>query len=146
MSEIERVQTDARDRRRALRSLQRRLVAHDAAALVTDAQAAGDAVMVVATLSGHDPGSLKAVATQVAHRPGHVAALTSDGAPVTLVVARAGDVDLDAAAVVRAVLDHWGGRGGGRPDIAQGGGLDADPAEVSALARQLLSRALTLGA
>ena len=52
------------------------------------------------------------------------------------------DVDLDAAAVIRGLLDRWDGRGGGRPEIAQGGGHDADPDDVTELARRLLSQAL----
>ncbi|MFB6070455.1 MAG: alanyl-tRNA editing protein [Halanaeroarchaeum sp.] len=47
-----------------------------------------------------------------------------------LVVATTGDVD--ASAVVEDVTDAFGGGGGGGPTFAQGGGLDADPADVVA--------------
>ena len=141
-SEIERIQIGQRDQRRTIRALQSRLASFDAASLVAAGQAVGAATVVVSRLAGHDAGSLKAVAVEVARRPGHVAVLTSDARPVAVVVARAHDVELDAAAVIRGVLDRWDGRGGGRPEVAQGGGLDADPDEVTALARRLLSQAL----
>ena len=141
-SEIERVQTGQRDQRRTIRVLQSRLASLDAASLVAAGEAVGAATVVVSRLAGHDAGSLKAVAVEVARRPGHVAVLTSDARPVAVVVARAHDVDLDAAAVIRGVLDRWDGRGGGRPEVAQGGRLDADPDEVTELARRLLSQAL----
>ena len=141
-SEIERIQIGQRDLRRTIRTLQSRLASFDAASLVAAGRAVGAATVVVSRLAGHDAGSLKAVAVEVARRPGHVAVLASDARPVAVVVARAHDVELDAAAVIRGVLDRWDGRGGGRPEVAQGGGLDADPDEVTALARRLLSQAL----
>ncbi len=137
-SEIERIQTGQRDQRRTIRALQSRQASLDAASLVAAGQAVGVATVVVSRLVGHDAGSLEAVAVEVARRPGHVAVLTSDARPVAVVVARAHDVDLDAVAVIRGVLDRWDGRGGGRPEVAQGGGLDADPDEVTKLARRLL--------
>ena len=142
VSEIERVQTGQREQRRVTRALQSRLVSLDATSLVAAGQAVGAATVVVSPLAGHDAGSLKAVAVEVVRRPGHVAVLTSDARPVAVVVARAHDVDLDAAAVIRGLLGRWDGRGGGRPEIAQGGGLDADPDEVTELARRLLGQAL----
>ena len=141
VSELERVQTGQRDQRRGTRALESRLVSLDAASLVAAGQAVGAATVVVSRLAGHDAQSLKAVAVDVVRRPGHVAVLTSDARPVVVVVARAHDVDLDAAAVIRGLLSHWAGRGGGRPEIAQGG-LDADPNEVTVLARRLLGQAL----
>ena len=142
VSEIKRVQTGQRELRRATRALQSRLVSLDAASLVAAGQAVGSATVVVSRLVGHDAGSLKAVAVEVVRRPGHVAVLTSDERPVAIVVARAHDIDLDAATVIRGLLGRWDGRGGGRPEIAQGGGIDADPDEVTALARRLLGQAL----
>ena len=142
VSEIERVLTGQREQRRVIRALQSRLVSLDAAALVGAGHAVGAATVVVAPLAGHDGRSLEAVAVAVARRPGHVAVLTSDAAPVAVVVARAHDVDLDAATMVRAVLERWNGRGGGRPEIAQGGGIDAEPDEVIGFVRRLLSQAL----
>lgn len=142
VSEIKRVQTGQRDQRRVTRALERRLVSLDAASLVAAGQAVGGATVVVSRLAGHDAGSLKAVAVEVVRRGGHVAVLTSDARPVAVVVARAHDVDLDAAALIRGLLGRWAGRGGGRPEVAQGGGFDADPDEVTALARRLLGQAL----
>jgi len=54
------------------------------------------------------------------------------------VVAGAPTHGLDAGAVVRRLTDRFGGRGGGRPDMAQGGGLSGHTAEIAAAARALL--------
>jgi hypothetical protein len=42
--------------------------------------------------------------------------------------------------VLKALLGQFGGRGGGKPDLAQGGGLVGDAAEVLAAARELIVR------
>jgi alanyl-tRNA synthetase len=141
VSEVDRLLLGQRDQRRVVRSLQSRLVVFDAASLVATGEAVGATTIVVAHCVGHDAGLLKAVAVEVVRRSGHIAVLTSDMRPVDVVVARANDVDLDAAAVVRALQDHWDGRGGGRPHVAQGR-LNADPDEVTELARRLLAQAL----
>jgi alanyl-tRNA synthetase len=40
--------------------------------------------------------------------------------------------------VVKRLTDRFGGRGGGRPDMAQAGGLSGHVAEIAAAARALL--------
>ncbi|MBA2257687.1 MAG: hypothetical protein H0W18_02215, partial [Acidobacteria bacterium] len=53
-------------------------------------------------------------------------------------VARAADAATDAAAVLRNLIDRFGGKGGGRPELAQGGGLNGDPQEIAFAARRVL--------
>ena len=45
--------------------------------------------------------------------------------------------------VLKALLGRFGGKGGGRPEMAQGGGLDASAESVVAAARALLSATTT---
>jgi alanyl-tRNA synthetase len=47
-----------------------------------------------------------------------------------VVFARSADASVDVSAVLKKTLDHFGGRGGGRPNLAQGGGLIADSAQT----------------
>jgi alanyl-tRNA synthetase len=81
------------------------------------------------------------VASAIAGRPGHLAVVVSTPAPSAIVIARAGDVTLDAAALLKQLLARFGGKGGGRPEMAQGGGLQADAADVLAAARALIGGA-----
>jgi alanyl-tRNA synthetase len=54
-------------------------------------------------------------------RPGAVVLLGVRGERPQLIFARADDVALDAGALLRTAVTAAGGRGGGRPDFAQGG-------------------------
>ena len=65
-------------------------------------------------------------------------AVFSATAPALVVVARAADVAVDAAAVLKALVARFGGKGGGKPDLAQGGGLTGDVSEIIAVARAML--------
>ena len=66
--------------------------------------------------------------------------LISASSPAFVVVARSAGVGVDAGAVVKQLMERFGGRGGGKPDLAQAGGLGGDTAEIAAFARPLLSR------
>jgi alanyl-tRNA synthetase len=77
--------------------------------------------VVSAVFDGRDAGELRGLAEQiVAARPA-VALLATRGAKVQLVFARSKDLPVDVSASLKATLADAGGRGGGRPELAQGG-------------------------
>ena len=132
---IERLQSENKTLARAVRSLQGQLAGHLAAELVTTSARANGRVVVAQGLDGWDAPGLKAVAVAVAATPGGCAALFSTSQPALVVIARAADVPVDAGAVVTALVARFGGKGGGKPDLAQGGGLAGDLAEIVEAAR-----------
>ena len=135
---IERMQGDSRDLRRQLKDLQTRLAGHEAGALVDGAEPAGSMRVVVAALDGWDANGLKTIAAAIAARPGHAALLLGPPLPAAIVVARASDLTLDSAAVLKQLTTQFGGKGGGRPELAQGGGLQGDVNAMLAAARALM--------
>jgi alanyl-tRNA synthetase len=136
---IERIQSDGKEARRRLKDVQSRLASFEAAALVEKAEAHGAIRVVVQALEGWDANGLKSIAAVVASRPGHVAVLFGLPAPSPLVIARAPDTPLDCAALLKALTDRFGGKGGGRRDLAQGGGLQGRAEDLVAYARRLIS-------
>jgi len=98
--------------------------------------------MVALVVDGWEAQGLKALAAAITGDGGAVAALVSAPSPSLVVVARSADVRLDAGTVLKALTGRFGGRGGGRPELAQGGGLVGVPAEMAAAARELMREAL----
>jgi alanyl-tRNA synthetase len=135
---IERLQTEGRELRRQLKVLQARQAGHEAARLADRAEAAGSARLVVAALDGWDGAGLKTIAAAIIARPGHIAILFSTPAPSAIVIGRAPDVALDSGAILRQLISTFGGKGGGRPELAQGGGLEGDVDAMLSAARVLL--------
>lgn len=93
------------------------------AALETAPRTPGGAAVVARMLTG-DANLIKDVAAHLIKRPGVVALL---GAKVgednaVFVFARSADVDIHMGKLLSDVAKPLGGKGGGRPDFAQGGG------------------------
>ncbi len=135
---IERMQAEAKDTNRRLKDLQTRLASFEAASLAERAESHGASRIVVEALEGWDANGLKAIASAISSRPGHVAVLFGVPPPSAIVVARAPDAAVDCAATLKALTDRFGGKGGGRPDLAQGGGLQGSAEDFVAYARSLL--------
>jgi alanyl-tRNA synthetase len=106
----------------------------------------GTALVATAVPDGVSGNDLRALATDVrgrlGNRPGVVALFSADGGKVSFVVATtaaARDRGLAAGKLVPAFGPAIGGRGGGKADLAQGGGTDPSgvPAAIDALRRAL---------
>jgi alanyl-tRNA synthetase len=139
---IGRLQDEAKDLRRTVKRLQESLAVHEATRLLGDAPQVNGVRMVVQTLDGWDAAGLKTIASAMTASGRSVVALLSMAAPVAIVVARSADVRLDANAVLRRLAEQFGGRGGGKPDLAQGGGLNGSVEDIAAAARALLESSL----
>ena len=124
--------------RKQIKDLQTRAAVHEGDALAAASEETAVGRFVVAALPGWDAGGLKSIASRIAESPGHIAVLVGAPSPASLVVARAAGVPLDASAVLRALLERHGGKGGGRPELAQGGGVTSPAAEVLHTARELV--------
>jgi alanyl-tRNA synthetase len=127
---IERMQGEAKDLRRTIKRFQESLASHEAARLA--------APIVVEALEGWDANGLKIIASDITARTSAAVALFSASSPCAVVIARSADQSVDANAVLRALTARFGGRGGGKADLAQGGGLSGSIADICAAARELL--------
>ncbi len=139
-SAIERLQAEDRDLRKQIKEFQSKLAAQEADALAATAVVVGGVKVVAAALPGWDAGGLKAIASRIAERAGHAVILVSEPPPSALVIARAADVGIDAGALLKQLVARHGGKGGGRPELAQGGGITSPAPDVLQSARELITQ------
>jgi alanyl-tRNA synthetase len=136
---LERLLEDQKSQTRLVRRLQTEVAASRAVELRATAQDIGGLSTVLSAQSGYDGAALKTLAAAIVDGRGLVTILVGDGQPAAVVVARSADISFDAGAWMKSATSALGGRGGGRPELAQGG-LAAAPEQILAYARESLAR------
>jgi alanyl-tRNA synthetase len=134
---IERLQSDAKDRKRESAVLQTELSRFRAVELAAAAEPIAG-VRLVARAIDADASGLKALAAAITSASGFVVALISSSTPTLAVIARSADVSPSAQQILSTLIGKFGGRGGGKPELAQGGGLTGSPADIIEAVRQLV--------
>jgi alanyl-tRNA synthetase len=133
---IAKLQTANKDAQREIKTLRERLGAFDGRALADGAETIGGLKVVVAAVDGYDAATIKPVVVAASSQPGGVAVLFSTGSPRVVAAARdASAAHVDCGALVRALTERFGGKGGGRPELAQGGGMQAEVEDLVAFAK-----------
>jgi alanyl-tRNA synthetase len=135
---VARLQADARDVRLQARALGEQLARFEASALRSSAVDL-NGHRIVARVLDKDQAGLRQLAQEAAADGGPAILLVSTARPASLVVSRGGDSGIDAGAVLKAIVARFGGKGGGRPELAQGGGIDADAEAVCQFGFELIA-------
>jgi alanyl-tRNA synthetase len=142
---IQRLQQDNKTLQRTIRGLQERLATHEAARLVAEAECVAETAVVIKGLDGWDQAGLKSLVSLAITNGRVVIALYSTADPRALVIGRTADVALDAGAILKHMTGQFGGKGGGKPDLAQGGGLAGSDAAMADALRAAIVDALNAG-
>jgi alanyl-tRNA synthetase len=120
---------------RELGRLQAEMLLAEAGRLYAQAEVHGDLRLVLASFAGRTMNDLRSLAKELREMPGVVAVLISEDItsppphPVQVVIACAAGSRLRAQDLLRPLLAHINGKGGGDATLAQGGGMAA-PGEV----------------
>jgi alanyl-tRNA synthetase len=137
---VERMQADAKAQQKIVRGMQEKLATQEAQGLIAKGTRAGDRLVIVEAIDGWDAQGLKAMAVAAAAiDPAAAVALFTTTTPALVVVAKGSNGGINAGAVLKELVAKFGGKGGGKPDLAQGGGLAATSAELVHTARLLMS-------
>jgi alanyl-tRNA synthetase len=115
---------DHQSARKRIEDLESQLMDHEAAAFPVQKGLAR------ATFKNRGIERVKLLASKICSRPGTVALLADEGDQLRVVFARSADIPADMNALLKKTLERFGGRGGGRPNLVQGGGLVADSADA----------------
>jgi alanyl-tRNA synthetase len=138
-SAIEKLQSANRTQQKTQETLQDRLIEHEAPALAARGEKVGAATVVATAVPGWDAIGLKKLASAIVKDTATVAVLLSADAPYLIVIARSQEMAFDTGEVLRTLIQQFGGKGGGKGAMAQGGSLAGDPKEILSAARATIA-------
>jgi len=141
---IQKLQGESKALRKRVTDLQGSLAFHEAARLLAEARQTAGVSIVAAVIDGWDAAGLKASASAIIASNPAALALAGSDTPTLVVTGRSASVNpalgIPAAGeLVKALTARFGGKGGGTPELAQAGGLVAEPRDVIAAAQELLT-------
>jgi alanyl-tRNA synthetase len=113
---------DLAETERRGRALLDRALEGEARRLLEEARGVGPARVIVASFEAWPPNDLRVLATKLVALAPCVALLASRADKAHLVFAQSDGLPHDVPALLRAAVERLGGKGGGRGNLAQGGG------------------------
>lgn len=133
---VDRMQRDVKDLQTSLGQLRARLAAGEAASYVDKAERRGDRTFVGAVVHEANAEALRHLSNAIRNRlrSGVVALAGIDNGTVSLLVTASEDLvkaGVHAGQLIKMAAPHVGGKGGGQPAQAQGGGTNASGAEAA---------------
>jgi len=128
---LDRLQTAETATRRRMERLRKRLLDCELPRLAQEAESVGALRILCRVLDDYDAGNMRYIAQNLVQEPGHVVLLAVADPSPQVCFARSEDVDLDMVQLLRESTGPYGGRGGGRLHVAQGGGLGAKDLEAA---------------
>ena len=147
VTKVQAAQSHAKQLEKALAEANSKLAAHAGAALLSDAQVVGAARVIVKQMDGVDGNALRDITTDLTGKGDDLvvllAAVVDDKISLCAGVSKALSKTIKAGDLVKTVAEQVGGKGGGRPDLAQAGGTDvaALPAALNSVVAWVQSKA-----
>jgi len=123
---VEKLLGEKSDLQREAGRLQQRILEIEALELLDRADKSGCPIIVCRDFARRDLESVKALARSLTAGRGVLAVLSTTGETAQIVVAKSADVPGNCSSAVKQTAEVLGGKGGGRPELAQAGGVPVD--------------------
>ena len=122
-----RLRQENADKEKRIKEFLEESLKYEAERRVKEAEGSGSFRLVIKVFPDRDPEEVRGLANRIAEHPGTVALLAAAGDKANLVFARSADLSFDMNLLMKEAVTRIKGKGGGRPNFAQGGGpLDPD--------------------
>jgi alanyl-tRNA synthetase len=126
---VQRMEAELKEMRKANTATQMEILSYQVEDWIAEATPIGTMRVVRLAFDQRDTKLLKETARRLTAGPGIIALLATRRPRPQFVFARAEDLDVDMGTLIRSSCAIAGGRGGGRPQFAQGGAPEGSPIE-----------------
>jgi len=122
---VAKLRADLKAAQTTLKELREQLVEYEAVKLLSEASSPKGYTLIAASFDGRDAGELRLLASRLTAGSGVVVLMGTSAEKAQLIFARSADLDFNMGALLKEAVGKLGGRGGGQPNFAQGGGVVA---------------------
>jgi alanyl-tRNA synthetase len=129
LASVQRLEAEIKSTRKLHNATQSELLAYQVEDWRRQAETVGPLHVVSLAFQERDNNLLKETASRLTEQADMVALLATRQPRPQFVFARGENVDVNMGTLIRAALAVTGGRGGGRPEFAQGGAPEDTPVE-----------------
>jgi alanyl-tRNA synthetase len=129
---VRRLRDDLKSAQSSLKALTKQVISFEAAQLLSQPQPHPDLTVIVAAYENRNPSDIKLLAATLVETPNVIALLGIAGPTAMFYFARHQNAPGDMGKLLNTTLAEFGGRGGGQPEFAQGGGIPLDKQAVRA--------------
>ncbi len=137
---VSRLHDDLKQTLRTLKQVNNTLLDYEVPALLADAKPTDEIRIISKAYDGRDSDDIRGLATRLTEHDDVVVLIGTAGEKSHLVFARSENVSIDMNALLKASLEQLGnGRGGGRPNMAQGGGVPTTLSLLESVLEQAVS-------
>ncbi len=124
---------DLKTAQATLKSTSAQLLEYEAAQLLASSAQGSENTIIIAAYENRAPDEVRLLTSKLTTHPKTIALLAVIGEKSQLFFARSDDLSYNMGAMLKTTLSKLGGRGGGQPNFAQGGGLALDRAAAENL-------------
>ncbi len=127
---VGRLREDVQAVGRSLKAATQQLIGYEAQALIAETQPQGGRRVIARVFENRPIDEVRYLASALIATPGTIALLGASGEKAQLIFARSADLSNDMNGTLKLALQSFGGRGGGQPSMAQGGGVSASAEQI----------------
>ncbi len=126
---IERLESENKSIRKELKDLMEKYIGYEAAEMLKKADTFQDCSFIHTVFEGRDLQEVKILSSFLREHEKTIVLFAIKGEGATLIFSRSDDIAMNISSVLKRCVERFGGKGGGRPESAQGGIPDARSAQ-----------------
>ena len=130
---VAKLRADLKAAQTSLKELREQLVEYEAVKLLAEAPKPNGYTLIAESFDGRDAGELRLLASRLTTVGSVVVLMGTAGEKSQLIFARSTDLDFNMGALLKDAVAKLGGRGGGQPAFAQGGGVNASIEQIKSV-------------